>query len=294
VLAAAAALVLGLWWPVAAPGGAHVAFTKVYSQHMELDVLDVRSHRVVKLGANAGQLLPTWSPDGSHLAYASGGILYVAAANGSGKHRYLAPTRSFAPAWRPGGTQLAYLTTHDARNTDLWVGSALWARDAIGRPAWNPDGTSVAFQRDEGIFIANGPGTETRMANIANPGQPAWSPDGSSIAYTAGHSLFVVAADRSTAPRRIASNLRDPGTPSWLPDGTEVAVSTGDGVWVASLRGAGRRVDPHAHAFGAGTSWIGPNLLISASASGCTERTAIVVVRPNMAASVLPGSCSTP
>ena len=294
MLAAAAALVLGLWWPVAAPGGAHVAFTEVYSQHMELDVVDVRSHRVVKLGANAGQLLPTWSTDGSHLAYASGGILYVAAANGSGKHRYFAPTRSFAPAWRPGGTQLAYLTTHDASNTDLWVGNALWARDAIGRPAWSPDGSAIAFQRDDGIFVATGPGSDRSVASIANPGPPAWSPDGATIAYTADGALFIVRADGSAPPRRIASNLRNPSTPSWSPDGTRLAVSRASGVWVANLRGAGHLVDQRARAFGAGTSWIGANVLISATAAGCTQRTAIVLVRPSGTAAVLPGTCLKP
>jgi len=294
VLAAAAALVLGLWWPVAAPNGTHVAFTKVYEQHMELDVLDVRWHRVVHLGTSAGQLFPTWSRDGSHLAYASGGVLYVAAANGSGKHRYLAPTKSFAPAWRPGGTQLAYLTAHGARNTDLWVGNALWARDAIGRPVWSPDGSTLAFQRDDGIYAATGPGAERRVASVANPGQPAWSPDGATVAYTAGHELFVVRADGSAPPRRIASNLRDPGTPSWSPDGVSLAVSRASGVWVANRQGGGHAVDQRAHAFGVGTSWSGANLLISASAPGCGQRTAIVLVRPGGSAGVLPGSCSTP
>ena len=291
MLAAAAVLVLGLWWPVAAPNGAHVAFTQVYEQHMELDVLDVRSHRILHLGTNAGQLFPTWSRDGSHLAYASGGVLYVAAANGSGKHRYLAPTKSFAPAWRPGGTQLAYLTTHGARNTDLWVGNALWARDAIGRPAWSPDGSTLAFQRDDGIYATTGPGAERRVASIANPGQPAWSPDGKWIAYTVGHELFVVAADGVAPPRRLASNLHDPGTPSWSRESLEVAVSRAGGVWVANLQGGGHPVDQRAQVFGVGTSWDGVDLLISASAPRCSARTAIVLVRPNGTTSALAGSC---
>jgi len=36
----------------------------VYANHLELDVLDLRTHRVTKVGMNAGQLNPSWSSDG--------------------------------------------------------------------------------------------------------------------------------------------------------------------------------------------------------------------------------------
>lgn len=288
---AAAAVSIGLWWPVAAPGGSHVAFTKVYSQRMELDVLDVRTSRTVHVGTSAGQLTPTWSPSGAQLAYASGGVLYLVSADGSGKHRYLAPTKSYAPAWRPGSTQLAFLTTHGAQNTDLWVGNALWASNAIGRPAWSPDGTMLAFQRDDGVYVATGPGAIRQVASVANPGPPSWSPDGKRIAFTVGHELRIVPADGSSPPRRLASNLHDPGPASWSPDGKLVAVSRANGVWVANLYGGGYPVDQPARAFGVGTSWIGTDLLISASAPRCSVQTAIVRVRPSGSATALPGTC---
>ena len=103
------------WWPVPSPDGTHVAFTRIVSgkgTRMAVDVLDLRTKRLVTVGTSQSQLDPTWSGDSSQLAYSSGGVLRVSNADGTGKHRYVAPMKAFAPAWRPNSTQLAYLTTH--------------------------------------------------------------------------------------------------------------------------------------------------------------------------------------
>src|SRR5262249_2267265 len=78
------------WWPVSSPDGKNVAFTRVYASSMQLAVVNVKTKRVTKIGTSASQLTPTWSPSSAQLAYASGGVLYVVAANGTGKHRYAA------------------------------------------------------------------------------------------------------------------------------------------------------------------------------------------------------------
>jgi hypothetical protein len=226
------------WWPVPSPDGSQVAFTRVYPNHMELYVLDLRSHRSTRVAANAGQLLPTWSSTGKQLAYSAGGVLWIVNGDGSGKHRYVAPLADFAPAWRPGGTQLAYLTTHGAQNTDLWVGGTLWATNVIGRPAWSPDGKSVAFQRDDGIYLASAPGVETQLASIANPGAPVWSHDGARIAYSVTSVVFVVPADGSAAPRGVANALAYAGTPSWAPGDLTLAVPFQRGVTVVHADGS--------------------------------------------------------
>src|SRR4051794_4165485 len=122
-------------WPAWSPDGAHFAFTRVYSNHMELLTFDTHSRRVARIGSNAGQLGPSWSSDGTRLAYNSGGLLWIANADGTAKRRYTAPAPALAPAWQPGTTAVAYLTTHGAQNTDLWVAGKLWAANVIGHPA---------------------------------------------------------------------------------------------------------------------------------------------------------------
>jgi hypothetical protein len=225
------------WWPVWSPDGSRVAFTRVYPNHMEIYSLDLHTLRSVRLGTNAGQLGPTWSSSGAQLAYSSGGVLWIANADGSAKHRYLAPTRAFAPAWQPGTAKLAYLTTHGAQNTDLWVAGKLWARNAIGQPAWSPDGKQLAFQRDDGVYMTRGPGDETRAASIANPGAASWSHDGTRLAYAVGSVAFVVTVNGSSSPIAVANGLPGIGRASWAPDDVHVMLPFVRGVTIVRAAG---------------------------------------------------------
>ena len=202
-------------WPVWSPDGSHIAFTRVYANHMELWALDTRTHRTVRLATGAGQLGPSWSYDSRRLVYSSGGVLHVVNANGSKKTRLDAPGRAYAPAWRPTGDEFAYLSTEGAQNLDLWEGDRLWARNAIGSPSWSPDGMLLAFQRDDGIYIASGPGVERRLVSIDNPGAPAWSHDGSRIAYLAHGAVFVVPASGGVPRLKVARVPVTSRVPSW-------------------------------------------------------------------------------
>src|SRR3954452_10982260 len=74
------------WWPVYSPDSRSIAFTRVDGQG-RLFTLDVVTPggRVVRLAQAASQLLPSWSPDSSRLAYQSGGRIYTVARAGSGR-----------------------------------------------------------------------------------------------------------------------------------------------------------------------------------------------------------------
>jgi Tol biopolymer transport system component len=281
------------WWPVPSPDGLHVAFTRVFPNRMELYALDVRSHRSVRIAVSPGQLAPSWSGDGSQLAFAAGGLLWITNADGTGKHRYVAPKAAFAPAWRPGAAQLAYLTTHGAQNTDLWVAGKLWATNVIGRPAWSPDGSTIAFQRDDGIYVARAPNAETRLASIANPGAPVWSRDGTRIAYTVAGAVFLVPADASSPPHAVAKALASAGAPAWSAGDVQLAVPYRAGVTLVRADGAAPAAGTLIHGAGGPGVAYGPGaatLFASGARATCPGHVAIASYAAGRQ-QVLTGSC---
>lgn len=227
------------WWPVWSPNATFVAFTRVYPNQQQLKVLRLSTGKVTQIGTSAGRLDPTWSQNGTQLAYSSGGVLYTVDADGSHKLRYLpAAAKSFAPAWRPGSSDLAYLTTKGATNLDLHVAGTLWARNAIGVPAWDAQGDQIAFQRDDGIYVATGPLKESKLVTVANPGPPAWSHNGGQIAYVAAGRLYTKTTGGGTVPvARLPRGLRATGAPQWSFDDKRLVVPTQQGGWVVQGTG---------------------------------------------------------
>jgi hypothetical protein len=261
------------WWPVPSPNGRYVAFTRVYANSMELELLDLKTKRVRRIGESASQLTPTWSSTNRQVAYASGGSIYIVDVNDRRRQRYPVPQKSFAPAWRPRA-QLAYLTTHGAQNTDLWFAGQLWAKNVIGRPAWSSGGRQIAFQRDDGIYVATGPGVETKVASAANPGPPAWSHDGTKLLYTQGKAVYEIElSGQGTAVRTVAHGLAGLGTPSFSSDDTTILIPYAGGVAFVNGQTGGQVIG----ARGPGAAYLGPGKTIVASRSvtGCPGHTGL-------------------
>jgi Tol biopolymer transport system component len=133
-------------------------------------VADGRIHIMDADGSNPTQLATTddvetasWSADGTHLVYASGGALALSVVEADGSDRMLlvpsSGSRAFSPEWGPDGEEIVYRT-----GCDVWVVT--------------PDGQHQTRIAELQSIV---PGARCGSDNGSSE-ELAWSPDGQRIA----------------------------------------------------------------------------------------------------------------
>src|SRR5687768_14447294 len=139
------------------------------------------------------EVQPSLSPDGTHVAYATGHSAQMRVA-----------VRPFT------GGRAAYLTTDTTSNQ--WF------------PRWSPDGTRILFLSSGGVFSAPASGGTARMEIPSRSGttvrSATWSPNGREIAYVLGDSLLARTVESGTT--RLIATSPDLHSCAWSPDASRL------------------------------------------------------------------------
>jgi Lysyl oxidase/WD40-like Beta Propeller Repeat len=163
-----------------------------------------------------------YSPDGTLVAFARDGDLWLANADGSGRRR-LAGTPNVAewgPSWLPSGDAFVYTAeVNGARQIRVFKLPAGPSRKlADGSGAVVSSTGKVAYVVDGTTVTVAGRPFDTPATTFTGVTDLAWSPDGRFLTYSADGTIVV---DNGTAQL-----IGPPGTsPVWSPAGSRIAFS---------------------------------------------------------------------
>ncbi len=209
---------------------------------------DGSGQTLVRHDGGAGVADPSWSADGSRIAFERGAKIYVMSADGS-HHTRLSDDHPVAlddsPAWSPDGARMAFASSQRTfyeeegrKDSDIYVmntdGSNITRLTSDPgmdlSPEWSPDGTRIAFvsNREQrwDLYIMNADGSkQTLLVEMVSPDSaPAWSPDGTRIAFVGlvgGIQLINVDGSAQTSLTTMGDF-----DPTWSPDGTHIAFAS--------------------------------------------------------------------
>jgi Tol biopolymer transport system component len=186
------------------PDGSRIAFTHnivffpFYHSYTEATIVGADGSSPVAVFNSTDNLTnsPSWSPDGSRLAFEVATIVDF-------------------DTQGPAAIYIQNLATSETRLLVSGVGGAI-------HPAWSPDGARIAYASGGDIYIIAADGGEpVRLTEgPGNDDRPAWSPDGSRVAFSRerhGNSeIYVIDANRDNLTR-LTNNPALDTYPAWRP-----------------------------------------------------------------------------
>jgi TolB protein len=217
-----------------------IAYVNRQGQKFSLIVADSDGYNEqTVLAQNEPIMSPSWSPDGSHLAYVSfetgHAAIYVQSLYNN-QRTLLANFRgsNSAPAWSPDGKQLAIVLTRDGSSQIYLIrpdGSGVRRITSSGvidtEPNFSPDGQSLLFTSDRGgsaqiyRMSADGGAVQRMTFGQGNNFSPRYSPDGKGFVYAhfTNGKFYIAAQDFQTGQLEILTAGGWEKKPSFAPNG---------------------------------------------------------------------------
>lgn len=253
----------------AAPEGPRLAVVKwdVLLGRFELETVDLNGAQPLRLAGGGERKrplpeifeAPTWSPDGSKIAFAGvarsfeaglrGDRLYVVGADGRGLKPLLGTHGSISPVFAPDGNSIAFMRLR-RRGASIWLADLAGGVPRRITPArkglymvpgsFSPDGSTLlatrfAGRRQEEIVAVRLSTGEVETV-LRHATEPVYSPDGTKFALlrwrplrrrdgtrTVSSDIFTIRADGSGLRRLTNTRFQDEAYPSWDPSGERLA-----------------------------------------------------------------------
>ena len=212
-----------------APDGKTIYFVSRKEGTFDIYSMSTNGKDLERLTRGIGTLYaPELSPGSSRIVFANDGNgIWIMRADGKNPHP-ITNRDDIDPTWSPDGSLIAFASSRsgerqlyimDKDGTEITQITDL--NNMGGRSTWSPDGTKLAFYRgaegDHNIFVVDiNTKDVTRITDGGDNLGPSWSPDGNWIAFTSfrdgNNEIYIVHPDGSGLTRLT----NDPGS-DWQP-----------------------------------------------------------------------------
>ena len=213
------------------PDGETVYFVSKRTGGFEIYSMSSKGKDLQRLTKNIGSLYaPELAPDGKRIVFTNNGNgVWIMKSDGEKPHA-ITFRDDIDPTWSPDGSMIAFASSRSG-SRQLYVVNANGSdvrqvtdlNNMGGRSSWSPDGTRLAFYRgpagDHDIYIINIDGTGLqRLTHGGDNLGPSWSPDGNWIAFTSfrdGNNEIYIMHPDGTGVTRLTENFISDWQPRW-------------------------------------------------------------------------------